>query len=148
MKPGARLRLRRGALVVLDVLGKLWAAPVSLAGLLLGLPALAFGARLSIGDNAIRFTGFPMGSGALALGNVVIYAGLLRPRHRACMYGDRRLLDVGLHERAHTLQYQVLGPLFLPVYFLCGGIDAGNPFERAANTYAAGGAWWPGRASA
>jgi hypothetical protein len=38
----------------------------------------------------------------------------------------------------------VLGPLFLPVYLLCGGVNVRNPFERAADRYAlTGKGWWP-----
>src|SRR3546814_8544627 len=38
----------------------------------------------------------------------------------------------------------VLGPLFLPLYLLCGGISARNRFERAADRYAGfGRGWWP-----
>ena len=61
------------------------------------------------------------------------------------MYGDARTLPVGRHEAAHTFQYQLLGPLFVPVYLCCGGISARNPLEQAANAYAAGGHWWPPR---
>jgi len=48
-----------------------------------------------------------------------------------------------LHEEAHTYQYQVLGPMFLPAYALAGGISASNPFELAANRYALGGSFFP-----
>ena len=49
------------------------------------------------------------------------------------------------HERAHVYQAMVLGPLFLPVYLLAGGVSVRNPFERAADRYAASGhGWWPG----
>ena len=48
------------------------------------------------------------------------------------------------HERAHVYQYMVLGPLFLPLYLLCGGVHVRNRFERAADRYACSGrGWWP-----
>jgi len=48
------------------------------------------------------------------------------------------------HERAHVYQYMLLGPLFLPLYLLCGGVSVRNPFERAADRYAQSGrGWWP-----
>ena len=48
------------------------------------------------------------------------------------------------HERAHVFQYLALGPLFLPLYFACGGIGVRNRFERAADRYArTGRGWWP-----
>ena len=128
----------------LDLLGKFWTVPNTLLGLLAGLPMLLVGARISLGDNAVRFQNLPIGRGALTLGNVVLYSRDCTPDMTITgMYGDHRCLRIGRHERAHTLQYQLLGPLFLPVYLCCGGISACNPFERAANDYAAGGPWWP-----
>lgn len=57
---------------------------------------------------------------------------------------DVRWLRLGDHERAHVYQYLLFGPLFLPLYAICGGISARNPFERAADRYALGrGGWWP-----
>jgi hypothetical protein len=51
---------------------------------------------------------------------------------------------LGDHERAHVYQYMALGPLFLPLYFLCGGISHRNRFEQAADRYAlTGKGWWP-----
>ncbi len=128
----------------LDLLGKLWTVPNSVLGLSAGLAMLPFGARPSIGDNALRFENIPLGRGALTLGNIVLYSRHCAPDIEAIgMYGDSRCLRIGKHEQAHTLQYQLLGPLFLPVYLCCGGISARNPFERAANDYADGGHWWP-----
>jgi hypothetical protein len=51
---------------------------------------------------------------------------------------------IGDHERAHVLQYMVLGLAFLPLYFLHGGVSVRNRFERAADRYALTGKdWWP-----
>jgi len=37
-----------------------------------------------------------------------------------------------------------LGPLFLPLYLLHGGVSVRNRFERAADRYAlCGKGWWP-----
>jgi hypothetical protein len=37
-----------------------------------------------------------------------------------------------------------LGPLFLPLYGICGGISASNRFEYSADRYAmTGRGWWP-----
>jgi hypothetical protein len=63
--------------------------------------------------------------------------------HRAgeCEEAAIQLAD---HERAHVLQAMALGPLFLPLYLLSGGISARNRFERAADRYAlTGKGWWP-----
>src|SRR3546814_19486675 len=59
-------------------------------------------------------------------------------------HGDEPPIVLADHERAHVYQYMVLGPLFLPLYLLCGGIRAPNRFERAADRYAGfGRGWWP-----
>jgi hypothetical protein len=150
--PDAKAACRASASSFLWLLGILWAAPNTVIGLLLGLPAILFGAKPGIGDGALCFLRYPWGpGGALALGNVILcthatldctclpYAersGLLRqsgPPHR-----------LGDHERAHVYQAMALGIFFLPLYFLCGGISARNRFEQAADRYAiTGRRWWP-----
>ena len=134
------------------VLGALWALPWTLVGVLAGVAGLAAGAsvRLSRGDRALVFQHFPWGpGGAMTLGNVILATGAdldtacTTYEHRAgrCVHPPVRLGD---HERAHVYQYLLLGPLFVPVYFLCGGISVRNPFERAADFYAMHGrGWWP-----
>lgn len=131
-------------------LGGAWASPMSLAGLIAGLPALPFGARMAISDAALVFHRYPWGpGGALTLGNVILHTGRSLDE-RALSYAcaargsQDQPLRLGDHERAHVLQYLVLGPLFLPVYFACGGISHRNRFEQAADRYALTGAgWWP-----
>lgn len=85
----------------------------------------------------------------MTLGNVILLKGASLDlqcstyAHAAgrCEHPPVRLGD---HERAHVYQYMVLGPLFLPVYLLCGGIHVRNPLERAADAYALHGqGWWP-----
>jgi len=131
-------------------LGLAWASPVSLAGLLAGLAGLPFGARMRVSDAALVFNAYPWGpGGALTLGNVILHTGQTLDQHAlsyACVARGSRdqPLRLGDHERAHVLQYLVLGPLFLPVYFACGGISHRNRFEQAADRYALTGAgWWP-----
>ena len=135
-----------------QVLGVLWTLPNTLAGLLAGLAGIAFGAHAHLDrrERASVFHRWPWGpGGALTLGNVILHTGdSLDERcatyaHRAgwCEDPDIALRD---HERAHVFQYMVLGPLFLPLYFLCGGISVRNRFERAADRYAlTGRGWWP-----
>ena len=127
---------------MLDLAGKLWTSPNTLVGLTLGVAGLPFGARIAIGHNAIQFLDYPWGGGALALGNAILYGGGLMPSDRLHLYDSAEPLLLGRHEEAHTYQAQLLGPLFVPVYLLCGGVNASNRLEQAANRYARGGAWW------
>jgi len=136
----------------LQGLGALWTLPNTLLGLAAGLVGVCAGARprWHARERAVVFTHWPWGpGGAMTLGNVILLkaASLDVPcstyAHRAghCQQPAVRLGD---HERAHVYQYLVLGPLFLPVYLLCGGISVRNPFERAADDYALHGrGWWP-----
>lgn len=137
---------------IVDVLGKLWAAPYTLLGLAYGLAGhllsrlRAVPARICFGNNAIQFiNSICIARGAaLTLGNVILYGQGADPG-AGCAYGEA-CVNLGRHEQAHTLQYQLLGPLFLPVYFLLGGCAGPkrNPLERAAQNFGAGrGAWWP-----
>jgi len=135
---------------VLFALGVVWASPVSVAGLVAGLAGVPFGARARFSDASLVFHGYPWGpGGALALGNVILHSGQSldeRTLSYACIARGSRdqPLRLGDHERAHVFQYLVLGPLFLPLYFACGGISHRNRFEQAADRYALTGAgWWP-----
>lgn len=141
--------LQRRALMALGVL---WALPNTVLGLVAGLLAMPFGARpkFSSRDLALVFHGFPLGpGGAMTLGNVMLstHADMetlcTTYAHRAkwCVQPRTRIGD---HERAHVLQYMALGPLFLPLYVLFGGVSVRNRFERAADRYAlTGRGWWP-----
>ena len=135
--------------------GMLWTSPNTLLGLLAGLVCLCFGAHvhwrsseLALAFVRVRWPG--RGGGALTLGNVILYTGeeldtpCLTYAHRAGR-GAEPPVSLAAHERAHVYQYILLGPLFLPLYLLCGGVSVRNPFERAADRYAHGGglAWWP-----
>ncbi len=147
----------------LSWLGKAWASPVTLVGLLLGAVGLALGSRLRIEHNALVFHRYPFGpGGALVLGNVILntlptldvrvptyalragideYSAGAHAGDAEYAHGQVWLAD---HERAHTYQYEVLGVLFLPLYVLSGGISARNRFEQAADRYARTGVgWWP-----
>ncbi|HEY3191112.1 MAG TPA: RHS repeat-associated core domain-containing protein, partial [Solirubrobacteraceae bacterium] len=103
----------------LAVVGKLWNAPNTLLGLLWGAVGLPFGARVGVGHNALEFTNHPfMGDAAVTLGNTISYGSELGPE--ALLLGD---VPVGAHELQHTLQGQLLGPLYLPSNAL-GGVAA------------------------
>ena len=130
----------------------LWTVPNTLLGLIAGTAGIAFGAhaRFSRRELAIVFQRMPWGpGGALTLGNTILHTGdtldspCLTYAHRAG-HSDEPDIVLADHERAHVFQYMALGPLFLPLYFLCGGISVRNRFERTADRYAqTGRGWWP-----
>ena len=144
--------MHRPLQIALRVLGMLWTLPNTLLGLMAGLAGLAFGAHAHVRrrELALVFHRMPWGpGGALTLGNVILHTGdsldapCMTYAHRAG-HGNEPAIVLADHERAHVLQYMVLGPLFLPVYFACGGIGVRNRFERAADRYARDGrGWWP-----
>lgn len=133
-------------------MGMVWASPNSLIGLAGGGLGMLFGAKaqFSARDFAVVFHHWPWGpGGAITLGNTILHTGdtldseCVTYEHRAGRCQHPRI-KLGDHERAHVYQYMVLGPLFLPVYLLCGGVSVRNPFERAADRYAmTGQGWWP-----
>jgi hypothetical protein len=147
--PGVALRL-------LQCAAALWTAPNTLLGLAAGLCCLPFGARVRWRRSELALTfrcvPWPGAGGAITFGNVILHTGreldalCLTYAHRAGL-GAEPPVSLAAHERAHVYQYMLLGPLFLPLYLLCGGVSARNPFERAADRYArhGGAAWWPWR---
>ena len=145
----ARIDAKRIGLLLAQALGALWTLPNTLAGLAAGLAALAGGAKAEIGHGALVFQGVPFGpGGALTLGQVILNTGHSLEdsalTYHCKAHGGSDCVRLGDHERAHVYQYLALGPLFLPLYFLCGGISWRNRFEQAADRYAATGrGWWP-----
>ncbi len=134
--------------------GLLWALPVTVPGLLAGCAAVAAGARVRWQPqrHCLVFHGVPWGpGGAMTLGNVVLDSGHSLERHCNTYAHDAGLcreapIVIGNHEHAHVLQCMALGVLFVPLYFLCGGVSVRNRFERAADRYArTGQGWWPWR---
>lgn len=135
---------------LLDMIGKLWTLPNTLVGILYGILGHILGwvqnthPVISIGNNAIQFQGNPitLKKTAFTLGNTIHYGVGSHPDKMGAY--SRPDVNVGLHEAAHTYQYQVLGILFLPLYFILGGADEKNRLEQAAQRYATGeGSWWP-----
>lgn len=140
--------MRRAA----QVLGMVWTLPNTAIGLLAGGVGVAFGAHAHLRrrDLAVVFHEWPWGpGGAITFGNVILHTGdtldapCVTYAQRAG-HGDESPISLADHERAHVYQYMVLGPLFLPLYLVCGGISVRNRFERAADRYASTGrGWWP-----
>lgn len=137
---------------VAQVVGMAWTLPNTALGLLAGGVGVAFGAHAHVRrrDLAVVFHEWPWGpGGAITFGNVILHTGdtldapCVTYAHRAG-HGDESSISLADHERAHVYQYMVLGPLFLPLYLVCGGISVRNRFERAADRYATTGrGWWP-----
>ena len=144
--------MNRAAHACALALGAAWTLPNTLIGLVGGLAGMARGAqcRWRARDLALVFDRWPWGpGGAITFGNVILHTGesldvaCTTYAHRAGLCKDAPI-RLGDHERAHVYQYMVLGPLFLPLYLLCGGISVRNRFERAADRYALSGrGWWP-----
>ena len=126
--------------------------PNTALGLVAGVAGMLAGARprWSERDLALVFVRYPWGpGGAMTLGNIILQTGenldvaCTTYAHRAGLCVDPSI-RIGDHERAHVYQYMALGPLFLPIYFACGGVSVRNRFERAADRYAmTGKGWWP-----
>jgi hypothetical protein len=146
------MAMEKIASAALRLLGILWTLPNTLIGLIGGSVGLLFGAnaQFSRRDFALVFHHWPWGpGGAITFGNTILHTGdtldseCLTYEHRAGRC-DHPRIKIGDHERAHVYQYMVLGPLFLPLYLVCGGVSVRNPFERAADRYAmTGRGWWP-----
>jgi hypothetical protein len=91
-----------------SVLGKTWASPTTMVGLLLGALGLMLGGtRPRLRNNALEFCGnrliAPFTS-AVTIGHVICYAS---------RDPDPR---IQLHELQHTYQAELLGPLYLPLH--------------------------------
>lgn len=131
------------------LLGTLWALPITLIGAVAGLLLTLFGARVTISDSALVFSGFRyFGNGAVTLGQVILNARQdLEAQvltYQCAAHGGNDCVRIGSHERAHVYQYMAFGIFFLPLYFLHGGISHKNRFEQAADRFAlTGQGWWP-----
>ena len=110
--------VRAIANVSLQILGMLWAAPYTLAGLLLGLVGLATGGHVRIRRPVIEFYGggvkwflqrffFGRGATAFTLGHTVLGQT------------DAGLDVARRHELVHVRQYELWGPFMGPAYLGC-----------------------------
>jgi hypothetical protein len=123
-----------------SVIGKIWTSPNTLLGLLIGLTGVPFGARIRRGDNAILFCNLPLLSHlppkAITFGNVVLYRRDAWPEREVRRYDGKGRQRIGDHERAHTIQYELWGPFFLPVYLLLALLPGAHPLETQADRWA------------
>lgn len=99
-----------------NLLGKIWALPTTLIGLAFAVLPLPFSkkkVRVKIAHNAICFYHHPFLSKnalGLTIGNVILF------QFGSDIYKG---IDLGEHEKQHTLQGEVLGIFYLPAHILC-----------------------------
>ncbi|MFO7326214.1 MAG: hypothetical protein DIU62_010910 [Pseudomonadota bacterium] len=132
-----RSRLRTSVLRLIDLIGKAWNLPNTVLGLAYGALGYLVGRltgtkpSVSIGNNAIQFHDSGLMRSAMTLGNVIIYGPTCPPGRRNCPFRDSPVEHtVGREEYRHTLQGQVLGPLYLPLHLLAGLISLlRSPYE-------------------
>ena len=114
----------------LTVLGRIWTSPNTLLGVLLGL----------LNGNLPRANG---GAFDIPLGGGVVAACCNVLGIRAFTVGDCILWNspptpvVRRHEMRHVAQYRLLGPLFLPLYFILLALSGywNHPLERDARAH-------------
>ena len=103
-----------------NILGKIWNLPNTVVGIIWGGIGVPFGAKVTIGNNAIQFENHPFmpEGGAITFGNAISYG------KQACPTEPLPNGTFGKHEQQHTYQGELLGPLYLPSNIL--GLSAGE----------------------
>ena len=115
-----------------NIIRKVWALPTTLIfGITTGLIGVCFAphkVRIRIAHNAICFFNHPFMRGryiALTLGNVILFQ-----KDTDYFAG----LNIAEHEKQHTFQAEILGPLYIPLHIVClavyGRNVLKNPLER------------------
>ena len=125
--------------VVLDIIGKIWAAPMTAIGIVTGtvLTGVSIitgnGGSIGIANNAIYFTSFSNSDkgGAITFGNAIIYVGANKDSPAPCYDGNGKV-NLGRHEEAHTYQYQQLGIFTIPL-IIVSAVDNGGQKELSFN---------------
>jgi len=102
-------------------LGQLWNMPNTMTGMLVGTMGSWLGGvlgtkpKMSNGKNAVQFLNNGLVPfGAITMGNIIIYGPGIAPE-RKCPEGT-----IGEHEHQHTIQGEVLGPLYFPAHIISG----------------------------
>jgi RHS repeat-associated protein len=111
-----------------NVAKKIWNAPNSVVGAIVGgAGLLCGGSKPTLGNNAIQFPNNPLTSGgAITFGNVINYGPSLPPDSDSPESPGH---TTGDHERQHTHQGELLGPLYIPaagLSLICGKILDGD----------------------
>lgn len=121
-----------------------WAAPNTLAGLLVGGFVLLAGGRVGIEAGVVEFSGGALARLARALPGRVRFSAITLG-HTILGVSAAGLAAARMHEHVHVRQYERWGPLFLPAY-VCASVWAlargrrcyrDNHFEREAYAAAA-----------
>jgi hypothetical protein len=117
-------------MTALDAVGKIWALPNTVIGVMYGGLGHLFGklgnlmglygpgSHISFGNNAIQFENNPLVATAITIGNVIVYGHGKHYQPNAPRCGGAHVL--GTEEMQHTFQSQILGPLYLPAHCLLG----------------------------
>ena len=119
-------------MIILSILGKIWALPTTiLFGLPFGLLGVCLAPReisIRFANNAICFYNHPLmlgGYKAVTLGNVIAFQEKLTSSQK---------IYIGEHERQHTIQAEILGIFYIPLHIICLAIYGRkveeNPLER------------------
>ncbi len=132
---------------ILDIVGKVWALPNTIVGLIFGSSGyiagnISYALGISenrptwkFGHNALQFLDNPfmIDGTAITLGNTISYRNVYPSKTGS--YGDKNVL-FGRHEEKHTYQQQKLGIFFFPIYFYNGGPNLSkNYLEQEAQEY-------------
>lgn len=121
-QPMEREIVRATAPAARNIVGKTWNAPNTLIGLAYGgaghVAGMAAGTDpyVTVDANAIQFRNNPFGGvGAVTLGNTTTYDDdPSDPRGEWAKYNRDHAAPIWEHERQHTIQGELLGPLYLP----------------------------------
>src|SRR5262249_2359875 len=120
LEKGAELltRMNNGYGGLNPLFGKIWNAPNTAIGLVVGGLGIPFGAKPHFGNNALQFENHPfMFGGDITFGNVICYRKDMPPKRED---PENPPNTFGDHERAHTKQGEQLGPFFFPAYIIFG----------------------------
>jgi hypothetical protein len=128
----------------LNALGVANALPASAVTAAIGAVGLLAGKlagtqpSATFSNNALQFRNIPFISRAFTFGNVTIY-GKQNPGNTDLYGSYTGEVSLALHEEAHTIQSQILGPgAYLISHVALGPGQSSNPLERSADDYARG----------
>jgi hypothetical protein len=99
------------------VFGYAWAAPNSAAGMLIGVAALALGARARLISGNVEICGGLLGRAAAGLPGERHFAAITLG-HVILAVSPEALVPLRRHEHVHVRQYERWGVLFIPAYLL------------------------------